>query len=558
MILKDPLKSDLLDVFGSDTPSRQSIDKETSELLNLVRSLRKQLKSIGLNSVVRPSGASRHRSPSASLPQPETAETMASDFAQLEAETNKLPASAENMIADTELRSLRLEMEASRELLNRVQQLARLQASIALCDTTFSTFLDYIDSYPNEPLPSDDGSVARTAAVALESPQERLSERMSEAKGIFGDMNEHFAPVSDDPRAITEHTRLKQTWEELSEMALEKISGRASRAPSALSTYNSSGRTSSASSRSMNTSEVKRSRYNNLSVGGRPGFLAPGMPSQRRATSASSAGSGSTRQGKQQSSARPSISNPKGATANTRSVSGPMKQMTPTSITRAASSLFNSTFASRQRTSSITSNTSAASTSKPPPSRRRMSSTLSDASRAASPTPSIASSRGTWSKAPRQSFSSLQRASTPERPARKPRQKYVANPKNKLDVALGDIINNLPVEINVEAVKDTWKDKSGKYWIGSNEPKLCFCRILRSQTVMVRVGGGWTELSKYVSIISWNKRANGTNLSSDSSTITSGICSAFYQKHLPALVQLQKSSGGSVPRPYGAQKMRLP
>jgi hypothetical protein len=76
------------------------------------------------------------------------------------------------------------------------------------------------------------------------------------------------------------------------------------------------------------------------------------------------------------------------------------------------------------------------------------------------------------------------------------RKTYVANPKNKLDVAVGDVVNKLPVNINIEVVADTWKDQSGKYWIGDQEPKLCFCRILRSQTVMVRVGGGWQELSK--------------------------------------------------------------
>jgi hypothetical protein len=77
----------------------------------------------------------------------------------------------------------------------------------------------------------------------------------------------------------------------------------------------------------------------------------------------------------------------------------------------------------------------------------------------------------------------------------------VADPKNKLDVAVGDVVNNLPVGINIEGVSETWKDQSGKYWIGNQDPKLCFCRILRSQTVMVRVGGGWNELSKYASQI---------------------------------------------------------
>jgi hypothetical protein len=45
--------------------------------------------------------------------------------------------------------------------------------------------------------------------------------------------------------------------------------------------------------------------------------------------------------------------------------------------------------------------------------------------------------------------------------------------------------------------KDEWKDQTGRYWIGAEgRAKLYFCRILRSKTVMVRVGGGWVELSK--------------------------------------------------------------
>ena len=86
--------------------------------------------------------------------------------------------------------------------------------------------------------------------------------------------------------------------------------------------------------------------------------------------------------------------------------------------------------------------------------------------------------------------------STPTKKAAAPRKRYVADPKSKLDVAVGEVVNKLPVGINVEGLTETYKDQSGKYWIGDQEPKLCFCRILRSQTVMVRVGGGWSELSK--------------------------------------------------------------
>jgi hypothetical protein len=92
----------------------------------------------------------------------------------------------------------------------------------------------------------------------------------------------------------------------------------------------------------------------------------------------------------------------------------------------------------------------------------------------------------------------MQRTVTPQKKPSQPptRKKYVADPKSKLDVAVGDVVNKLPVGINVESVTESWLDQSGKYWIGNDDPRLCFCRILRSQTVMVRVGGGWTELSK--------------------------------------------------------------
>lgn len=48
----------------------------------------------------------------------------------------------------------------------------------------------------------------------------------------------------------------------------------------------------------------------------------------------------------------------------------------------------------------------------------------------------------------------------------------------------------LPIQVPVNIVSaDSFQDESGKYWIGSPEPKLYFARILRSKTVMLRVGG---------------------------------------------------------------------
>lgn len=38
----------------------------------------------------------------------------------------------------------------------------------------------------------------------------------------------------------------------------------------------------------------------------------------------------------------------------------------------------------------------------------------------------------------------------------------------------------------------------GRYWFGDANPKLAYCRVLKSKMVMVRVGGGWMELTEFL------------------------------------------------------------
>ncbi|RIA94458.1 hypothetical protein C1645_873410 [Glomus cerebriforme] len=71
---------------------------------------------------------------------------------------------------------------------------------------------------------------------------------------------------------------------------------------------------------------------------------------------------------------------------------------------------------------------------------------------------------------------------------------YVPDPRDLLDVEVARIVNACPVKIKVSMVEG----EPGKYMFGEVEPKLCYCRILRSRMVMVRVGGGWAELSKFL------------------------------------------------------------
>ncbi|RCI05860.1 hypothetical protein CU098_003910 [Rhizopus stolonifer] len=71
---------------------------------------------------------------------------------------------------------------------------------------------------------------------------------------------------------------------------------------------------------------------------------------------------------------------------------------------------------------------------------------------------------------------------------------YVFDPKSELDTQLGMIVNQSPYRMKVKKVPG----EAGKYWFGDDHPRLVYCRILPSKLVMVRVGGGWEELSKFM------------------------------------------------------------
>jgi hypothetical protein len=132
----------------------------------------------------------------------------------------------------------------------------------------------------------------------------------------------------------------------------------------------------------------------------------------------------------------------------------------------------------------------------PTPSRLRAPSTFARPSSMGTSTPRTPSVKPSASAARRRPAS----VATPKLPDRP--NSYRANPKSKLDVAVAQTINRLSVPVKIEAVKPSgnaaYEDHSGKYWVGHPDPRLCFCRILRSRTIMVRVGGGWQELTRCV------------------------------------------------------------
>ncbi|KAJ7781519.1 hypothetical protein B0H16DRAFT_1498672 [Mycena metata] len=480
---KAKLSSPIHDVFGlrvapSDAGGFQT--EEMNQLQNRIFDLRKRLRALSIEGLAGTSSMS-----ASYLPGEDELGRVIHEFFLLCEEITTLPSSAEDASVNLELNSLRTEVTRATQLVEHLENLAKFTEALHLCDAALSDLLEHIDTYPSAPL-----TLTSSFRVPATLPaDEQLTSRLSFTTSAIERMVSLFALVKDDQRAVTERDRIQQTWSELEEMAKDRISGRRSRPASVSSSGRGSGRNSRASGRnsgaSIRKSPTKTSTYSVLSAS-----PAAPVPSQRaRSRLVPTQPSGGSRRstfGTERNRPASQLSN----VSSNRSMSGPV--------------MHGSTFSSRQRTTSLTPSTNGPPrrpSGLPVPSHRTASPSVSDASSYSrsvlTPSRSSSGSTSTWARAPRYSLAALPKA-TPPKKAAPPRKKYVANPKNKLDVAVGDVINKLPVGISIEGVSDSWKDQSGKYWIGDQDPKLCFCRILRSQTVMVRVGGGWTELSKFI------------------------------------------------------------
>ena len=485
--------------------SREIIDLHTG-----IVALRTQLRAIGLNGIVRPSMKSGGRSTAPpSLPSNEEALQLRQRFDRIVATMSRLPSLIEEPAPNAELRSLQFEVEASKPLADRLLLLGQFTHSISQCDSALSDLLEHLDSFP-EP-PSETISSHETD-LSL-TPEQQLSSRVGFTGSEIDSMKRAAEDIVDDPRVSVEKERMEQTWGELWDMCMEKMNNSQTRPPSA-----ETARKSQDTIRSLEIPPIhskpgtlsKRPRASsNLSIG-------LGVPSTVAKARLSGLGA-------------PLPSSRSASRISNRSVSGP----TNMSTSKSGSSLFQTTFASRQRTNSNSSMASSTPTPKrdPPGASRPRASvgqlnlaspTISEFSNHTHPTHQARPS--TWSRASRSSLSGnprtlkesfstsragspATRAGTPSSRNVKVRKTYVANQKHKVDVAVAEVVNTLDVHVNVEPV--SWKDQSGKYWIGDTDPKLCFCRILRSHTVMVRVGGGWMELSKYViATLKWNRPFN--------------------------------------------------
>lgn len=83
-----------------------------------------------------------------------------------------------------------------------------------------------------------------------------------------------------------------------------------------------------------------------------------------------------------------------------------------------------------------------------------------------------------------------------------PHHSFKPTSKRTIDREVARIVRELPrlqSSIAISAVEGVEEDDSGKYYIGE---RVHYIRILRSKTCMVRIGGGWLELRRYVDVLS--------------------------------------------------------
>lgn len=512
-------------------------DVEQRSLMDQISQCRADLRSIRIAISAKPEFENFEDAVSP-LPTTTEARDMRSQFDAIANRVGTLGIGSKDDKVTAELKSLKIELEASRVLLGHVDHLAGFAYKVEQCDTALSDLLEHADTYPDQPDETSSSHVPNKSKL----PVDQLQDRLDFCEREVDSLHAGFALVGDDERALGERARVMEMWEDVADSARQKITSARSSSPKnppsskirallpSLPVKPIAGRRSLLRDQSPGTPspgpETSRARTMSSSSSLKKPFIlgdhgksklrptrdrSPSRSSNRSVSGPAAGSSG------QSTFKMPTIPSRPHSRNSSRSVSGPL----------AGTPQYSSpTVSSRQRTMSSTASIrgklpqlpvqgalaptaprrSRVPATTPPTMTRATSPTLSTVSNtsdgshtkvkprlASRNDPSTPRARKESTRGRAVSASNLK---TPRPPAAKQKKTYVANPKNRLDVAVGAVVNKLPADVTIEPVLDTWKDESGKYWIGDADPKLCFCRILRSQTVMVRVGGGWMELSK--------------------------------------------------------------
>ncbi|BEI93282.1 uncharacterized protein CcaverHIS019_0509100 [Cutaneotrichosporon cavernicola] len=417
------------------------IPRTPDQVAKKVQSLSGGLDALDLEAIVHPSPAQLRATPKRRrLPNSSEAEQLAKAFTAI-ADTARSIARAQPY--SPELKMLLDKVASQGFLVPDLKGLAKVSDAANVCDEAFSRLLDTVDA-----------GAGREATRAAEG----------EAQAAFDTLQNLSLPLLGDSRVALERRRVSNTWRELRVVAEEdSVAGSSTAESSATASERR------AKPRLPLNPAPRRTRTNSMFTNGTQDW---GTPTPSRVLS-------DTTQARVRRS-RPSLDN---VPFTPKTMSRPRSSL-PTSISMPSRTI------PRAMTPTV-----------PVPFKLSTSRSTSRLSRSTSSSANLASlAEAPTPTRPRARFGS--EPPTSASATRKPKFKATRE-KSTLDAAVQNVLRELDLRVPIVPAgrlsPDEWKDESGRYWIGYGaRARMCFCRILESKTVMVRVGGGWCELTRYL------------------------------------------------------------
>ncbi|ORY63821.1 hypothetical protein BCR35DRAFT_326628 [Leucosporidium creatinivorum] len=417
-----------------------------------------------------------------------------------------------------DLGSVKEELERKSTVLERVASLARFNDKLSSADASLSNLLNSIDASSADPIPADDDPFAPPPP----SNTTPLPDALLAASAAVTAVRKGAISLIDDPRVKAHVERVEEAYGEMMAMVedLERrppsSSGSARSLGSlrpALTTPRQQSRTSTRTT-SRPTSSASTTSSRRTSTRGDPPSIPPSRPSSTSSRQSTFSLKTPTRRASLATSPTPTprrrtnsaipLATPRASLATPRPTStiprgfsfgSTSMKLAREDLSRSTSSIPRSASRRESLGSSLSLSTSTGRRDSAPfPRRDSIASSLSSSTS----TRRTSQAFNTPSRYSKASLEEQRRKSSTFSPS-KVKKAYKANPNRKVDVEVGRIINELEMHVPISAAEGAYNDESGMYWIGEADTgRLYFCRILRSKTVMVRVGGGWQGLLPFI------------------------------------------------------------
>ncbi|SCV69746.1 BQ2448_1140 [Microbotryum intermedium] len=483
----------VIDVFGTKSSAPPYEFDTTPEEPVEVTALREQLDAIAVEAWLDSKASQR-------LPTTDEVAQIKARVSKVEIEFNAFESDTTGAGVWTDLEPLRDQLKRKTKSLRQVEKLGHFSDLVAQADKTLSKLLIVIDSATMESADMDDASSTSSLASDGDSLATATEYPVPEALRVAGEavtlVRKSAIPFIDDDRVTKNVERIEETYGEMSSMAMDLV-------PRSPSLPSSSGDDMSDAGTDL------------------AGHVVKVLSNPRSVSSSSYASSSASESSSRASSRQSNTSTTKTPTRPRRlpftgdPESTPRRRPFLPSIDASPASAKCGVPPVPSFGSSSKARATHRSTSYNPPSTTMPSSTSRKSTRHASSSDAF----GSHSMTP---FSDARRVtamsrSTPRTSLRRPskssarpppralfdqsssKRKYRANPLRQVDVEVGRIVNELNIDVPIQAAEDAQGSDSGLYWIGDSDTgRYFYCRILRSKTVMVRVGGGWENLHHFI------------------------------------------------------------